>query len=82
MVFLADRDFVSPKDARLGCDFAGTVDHISEGVENVKIGDRVAGFVHGGRWQDIGSFAGESEKESALHNFTADKSVVCRVRQD
>ncbi|GAA5830697.1 hypothetical protein JCM5353_004091 [Sporobolomyces roseus] len=53
----SDRDFVSPKGALLGCDFAGIVDTVAEGVTNVSVGDRVAGFVHGGRWEDSGSFA-------------------------
>ncbi|GAA5972005.1 hypothetical protein JCM3765_005573 [Sporobolomyces pararoseus] len=61
-----NRDFVSPPHARLGCDFAGTVEKVTEGVTNVKIGDRVAGFVHGGRWEDIGSFAEFVKTDSTL----------------
>lgn len=55
-----DRDFVSPPQARLGCDFAGIVEEVAQGTTvDLKVGDRVAGFVHGGRWEDIGSFAGK-----------------------
>lgn len=39
----------------LGCDFSGTVIE-GEGA-NVKKGDRVAGFVHGGNSQAHGAFA-------------------------
>ncbi|GAA5877167.1 hypothetical protein JCM16303_006188 [Sporobolomyces ruberrimus] len=53
------RDAVSPPGVILGCDFAGTVEQIGDGVTNVKEGDRVAGFVHGGRKEDEGSFARE-----------------------
>jgi len=91
---LTDRDFVSPKDARLGCDFAGTVDTISEGVDNVKIGDRVAGFVHGGRWEEIGSFTGESRRgvfvftgslltnESCVDYVKTDSTLVWKVPEN
>lgn len=51
------RDFVSPPGAIPGCDFAGVVTLLGEGVTNVKVGDRVAGFVHGGVLPDRGSFS-------------------------
>ncbi|GAA6058545.1 hypothetical protein JCM10212_006984 [Sporobolomyces blumeae] len=51
------RDFVSPPNAILGCDFAGVVEKLGDDVSNVKVGDRVAGFVHGGRYEEEGSFA-------------------------
>lgn len=53
------RDFVAPPGAVLGCDFAGVVQKVTEGVTNVKVGDRVASFVHGGAYDDHGAFAGE-----------------------
>ncbi|KAI0069768.1 GroES-like protein [Panus rudis PR-1116 ss-1] len=40
-----------------GVDFAGIVVKIGEKVTNVAIGDKVAGFVHGGAVPDEGSFA-------------------------
>ncbi|ODQ54598.1 GroES-like protein [Saitoella complicata NRRL Y-17804] len=37
----------------VGCDFAGVVEAVGDSVKTRQVGDRVAGFVHGG----IGSFA-------------------------
>lgn len=38
------RDYVSVPGSGLGCDFAGIVTEVaSEGVTNVKVGDKVAG---------------------------------------
>lgn len=39
---------------------------ISEGVTHVKVGDRVAGFVHGGKDAGVGSFAEYCKTESDL----------------
>lgn len=41
----------------LGCDFAGTVIETSKTYNTVKKGEKVAGFVHGGKYTDRGSFA-------------------------
>ncbi|KAJ7748802.1 GroES-like protein [Mycena maculata] len=41
----------------VGCDYAGVVVKVGTDVKNVKIGDRVAGFVHGARKNDLGSYA-------------------------
>lgn len=41
----------------LGCDFAGTVVEPSKTYNTVKKGEKVAGFVHGGKHADRGSFA-------------------------
>ncbi|GAA6002797.1 hypothetical protein JCM10207_007687 [Rhodosporidiobolus poonsookiae] len=60
------RDFISPPNARLGCDFSGIVDKVGEGVTNLKQGDRVAAFVHGGLWEDEGSFAEYIKTEASL----------------
>ncbi|BGP44442.1 Zinc-binding oxidoreductase alcohol dehydrogenase [Rhodotorula kratochvilovae] len=51
---LVKRDFLAPPGSWLGCDFAGTVDKVGSGVTNVKVGDRVAAFVHGGQWEGEG----------------------------
>ncbi|GAA5850883.1 hypothetical protein JCM9279_006228 [Rhodotorula babjevae] len=50
----SDRDFLAPEGSWLGCDYAGIVDKVGSGVTNVKEGDRVAGFVHGGAWEGEG----------------------------
>ena len=42
----------------LGCDFSGVVVQMGKGVmANLRVGDHVAGFVHGGVWPDEGAFA-------------------------
>lgn len=51
-------DFISPNNSVIGCDYAGEVTQVgSKMVDQWKIGDRVAGFVHGGQYPNIGSFA-------------------------
>jgi NADPH:quinone reductase-like Zn-dependent oxidoreductase len=51
--------WLSPADAVLGCDFAGTIAALGSSVDasKYKVGDRVAGFVVGGRTVGIGSYA-------------------------
>jgi hypothetical protein len=38
-----------------GCDYAGVVEEVGEGVTDVKVGDKVAGFVRGGELVFINS---------------------------
>ncbi|KAJ5798034.1 uncharacterized protein N7503_007330 [Penicillium pulvis] len=53
-----DIDFISPRNSAIGCDYAGEVVRVGKNSERRwKIGDRIAGFVHGGLYPDIGSFA-------------------------
>ncbi|KAH8590065.1 putative ToxD-like zinc binding oxidoreductase [Bisporella sp. PMI_857] len=51
-------DLLSPKGSRIGCDYAGTVTKVGKSAKGSwKVGDRVAGMVHGGISPDVGSFA-------------------------
>lgn len=51
-------DILSPHGSIIGCDYSGTVAQVGpEARGNWKVGDRVAGWVHGGLYPDRGSFA-------------------------
>lgn len=51
-------DFMSPSNRILGCDYAGEVVEVGKAAPGGwRRGDRVAGVVHGGMYQDRGSFA-------------------------
>ncbi|KAF5565082.1 TOXD [Fusarium phyllophilum] len=51
-------DIISPPNSIIGCDYAGVVHQIGDSVKDKwKIGDRVAGAVHGGLYPDKGAFA-------------------------
>ncbi|BGP28536.1 Zinc-binding oxidoreductase alcohol dehydrogenase [Rhodotorula toruloides] len=65
-LYLYSRDFLAPDDSWLGCDFAGTVEKLGSGVSNLKQGDRVAAFVHGGQWEGEGSFAEYVKAQATL----------------
>ncbi|ETS64856.1 hypothetical protein PaG_00825 [Moesziomyces aphidis] len=51
--------YIAPPGVTVGCDFAGVVEQIGPDAKNtsLKKGDRVAGFVHGSKDADRGSFA-------------------------
>lgn len=49
---------MGPPCSIIGCDFAGVVEEVgSEAVSDWKVGDRIAGVVHGGLFPDKGAFA-------------------------
>lgn len=51
-------DVISPRNVIIGCDYAGEVSSVGkEAPGGWKVGDRVAGVVHGGLYPDVGSFA-------------------------
>ncbi|ATY60948.1 zinc binding protein [Cordyceps militaris] len=51
-------DLLSPAGAVIGCDYAGVVAQVGSAATGAwKVGDRVAGWVHGGLYPDRGSFA-------------------------
>ncbi|KAJ0420257.1 chaperonin 10-like protein [Aspergillus carlsbadensis] len=53
-----DVDVLSPWGSLVGCDYAGTVTKVGKNAaSHWKVGERVAGFVHGGQYKDVGSFA-------------------------
>lgn len=55
---IKDIDFVSPRNSVAGCDYVGLVTKVGKNsAQRWKVGDRIAGFVHGGQYPDVGSFA-------------------------
>ncbi|PKX95979.1 zinc-binding alcohol dehydrogenase family protein [Aspergillus novofumigatus IBT 16806] len=53
-----DIDYFSPRNRVAGCDYAGQVTKVGKNsAQRWKVGDRIAGFVHGGLYPDVGSFA-------------------------
>ncbi|KAH7139906.1 chaperonin 10-like protein [Dactylonectria estremocensis] len=51
-------DIISPPHSIIGCDFAGVVHRVGDAAKTRwKVGDRVAGAVHGGLFPDKGAFA-------------------------
>lgn len=51
-------DIVGPANSIIGCDFSGIVEEVGVVVrDDWKVGDRVAGVVHGGLFPDKGAFA-------------------------
>ncbi|KAK7556644.1 chaperonin 10-like protein [Phyllosticta citricarpa] len=52
-------DFMSPEGCTTGIDYAGVVQEVGPGVKHVAVGDKVAGFAHGGNSsnKEDGAFA-------------------------
>ncbi|MBE3049565.1 alcohol dehydrogenase catalytic domain-containing protein, partial [Candidatus Bathyarchaeota archaeon] len=50
-------DVISPPGSIIGCDFAGEVVEVGADASGWKVGDRVAGGLHGGLYPDRGTFA-------------------------
>jgi NADPH:quinone reductase-like Zn-dependent oxidoreductase len=59
---------LAPPSAIIGVDLSGTIAAIGAGVKNsdLKIGDKVATVVHGGKFYDKGSFAEYARAENEL----------------
>lgn len=59
---------MAPPKAIIGCDYSGTVVKLGNNVsnKNIKVGDRVAGCVHGGLFTDKGSYAEYLKVQSDL----------------
>ncbi|RSH95675.1 hypothetical protein EHS25_000767 [Saitozyma podzolica] len=58
---------MSPPGAIIGCDFSGTVVKLGPNPKvNLRVGDKVAGCVHGGLFEDKGSYAQYLRAQSDL----------------
>lgn len=57
--------FLSPPNVIIGCDYSGVVAALGDDLKNSewKVGDHVAGMVHGGKFTDKGSFASKRDSE-------------------
>ncbi|KAF2825388.1 oxidoreductase-like protein, partial [Ophiobolus disseminans] len=62
-------DRANSPGAIAGCDYAGVVEEVGQGVGSLKIGDRVAGFVRGGDPADHanGAFAEHIKAKAGIH---------------
>jgi NADPH:quinone reductase-like Zn-dependent oxidoreductase len=55
---VAHIDIVGPAHSVIGCDYSGVVEEVgTEATDVWKVGDRIAGVVHGGLFPDKGAFA-------------------------
>ncbi|RSL55299.1 hypothetical protein CEP51_014566 [Fusarium floridanum] len=60
-------DFISPPGSIIGCDYAGVVEKVGDAAGATwKVGDRIAGAVHGGLFPDKGAFAEYLKVEADL----------------
>ena len=58
---------ISPAGAILGCDFSGVVVAVGTASKPIlKVGDKVAGGVHGGKFETTGSYAEYVKVESSM----------------
>ena len=72
---------MSPPGAILGCDFSGTVVKLGPNPKvNLKVGDKVAGCVHGGLFENKGSYAQYLKAQSDLV-FRVPEGLVWRRRR-
>ncbi|KAI5451117.1 Zinc-binding oxidoreductase alcohol dehydrogenase [Naganishia albida] len=60
--------YLSPPNVIIGCDYSGVIAQLGDDLKNTewKVGDHVAGMVHGGKFTDKGSFAEYARVQSDL----------------
>lgn len=58
--------YVTKTGTIVGVDYAGVVVNVGKDVTTVSVGDRVAGFVHGGKYEDRGAFAEYTKSPAEL----------------
>jgi NADPH:quinone reductase-like Zn-dependent oxidoreductase len=60
-------DIVGPAHSIVGCDFSGIIEEVGDSaIGDWKIGDRIAGVIHGGLFVDKGAFAQYLKVQSDL----------------
>jgi NADPH:quinone reductase-like Zn-dependent oxidoreductase len=74
---VAHIDIVGPAHSIIGCDYSGVVEEVgAEARNDWKVGDRIAGVVHGGLFPDKGAFAWRpppsmSHQQAATYGISA-----------
>ncbi|KAK8249448.1 chaperonin 10-like protein [Phyllosticta capitalensis] len=61
-------DFIPTEGSTSGCDFAGIVQELGPGVTSLAVGDKIAGFVHGGN--------GNNKEDGAFAEYLVAKAGV------
>jgi len=64
--------YISTEGAISGCDLAGKIVQVGEGISESLVGKRVAGLVHGGVFKDRGAFQQYTRADPALQFIVPD----------
>lgn len=72
-----DINFLSPRNSAIGCDYDGKGAQVGKNFgHRWKVGDRITGFVHGGLYFDVDSFAEYLEVDGDLAWNVPDEMIL------